>query len=109
MPSRSFSDVSELPPLQEVRVVEAAPTQEISAEQAAPEPLPAGTFRKTETEKTKVQVREIAQTAVREIRKTPPKLYVYAIGVAVAVIGIFLGGFRLYDYFQRSRFSRPGT
>jgi len=111
MPSRSFSDVSELPPLQEVRVVEAAPTQEISAEQAAPEPLPAGTFRKTETEKTKVQVREIAQTAVREIRKTPPKLYVYAIGVAVAVIGIFLGGFRLYDYFQDrdSRGQAPST
>ncbi|HKR84070.1 MAG TPA: protein kinase, partial [Terriglobales bacterium] len=48
MPSRSFSDVSELPPLQEVRVSEAAPAQETSAEQAAPEPLPVGTFRKTE-------------------------------------------------------------
>jgi serine/threonine-protein kinase len=100
MPSRSFSDVSELPPLQEVRVVEAAPTQEASAEQAAPEPLPVATFRKTEAEKAKLQVRELAQTAVREIRKTPPKLYVCAIGVAVAVIGISLGGFRLYNYFQ---------
>jgi eukaryotic-like serine/threonine-protein kinase len=100
MPSRSFSDVSELPPLQEVRVVEAAPTQEASAEQAVPEPLPVATFRKTEAEKAKLQVREIAQTAVREIRKTPPKLYVCAIGVAVAVIGISLGGFRLYNYFQ---------
>ena len=100
MPSRSFSDVSELPPLQEVRVSEAAPAQETSAKQAAPEPLPVGTFRKTEAEKAKLQVREFAQTAVREIRKTPPKLYVYATGVAVAVIGIFLGGFRLYNYFQ---------
>ena len=100
MPSRSFSDVSELPPLKEVRVPEAAPRQDTPAEQTAPEPLPAGTFRKTEAEKAKVQVREIAQTAVREIRKTPPKLYLYAIGVAVAVIGIFLGGFRLYNYFE---------
>jgi eukaryotic-like serine/threonine-protein kinase len=106
-PSRSFSDVSELPPLKEVRVVEAPPTPETPAVEAAPEPLPAGTFRKTEAEKAKVQVREIAQTAVREIRKTPPKLYVYAIGVAVAVIGIFLGGFRLYNYFQDRDSSSP--
>jgi len=45
-------------------------------------------------------VREVAQKAVREIRKTPPKLYMYAIGGAVAIIGIFLGGFTLYNYFE---------
>ena len=99
-PSRSFSEVSELPPLQEVRVVEPAPAPEAPAEESAPEALPPIAFRKTEAEKSKVQVREVAQKAVREIRKTPPKLYVYAIGAAIAVIGICIGGFRLYSYFE---------
>jgi hypothetical protein len=92
--------VSELPPLEEVRIVEATPPPEASVEAAAPEPLPAPAFRKIDAEKSKVQVREVAQRAVREIRKTPPKLYVYGIGAAVAVIGICVGGFRIYNYFQ---------
>ena len=98
--SKSFSEVSELPPLEEVRIVEATPPPEASVEAAAPEPLPAPAFRKIDAEKSKVQVREVAQRAVREIRKTPPKLYVYGIGAAVAVIGICVGGFRIYNYFQ---------
>ncbi len=98
-PAKSFSDVSELPPLREVRTVAPPPPVESQPEEIAPEPLPAGVFRKVEPEKPKVQVREVAQKAVREIRKTPPKLYMYAIGGAVALIGIFIGGFSLYNYF----------
>ena len=85
--TKSFSDISELPPLREVRIVPPSPPSELQAEEEiAPEPLPAGVFRKVEPEKPKVQVREVAQKAVREIRKTPPKLYMYAIGGAVALI-----------------------
>jgi serine/threonine protein kinase len=100
-PAKSFSDISELPPLREVRIDPLPPPADLQAEEEiAPEPLPAGVFRKAEPEKPKVQVREVAQKAVREIRKTPPKLYMYAIGGAVALIGLFIGGFSLYNYFQ---------
>jgi hypothetical protein len=99
-PTKSFSDISELPPLREVVIAPPPPPAELHVEEAAPEPIPAGVFQKVEPEKPKVQVREVAQKAVREIRKTPPKLYMYAIGGAVAVIGIFLGGFSLYNYFE---------
>ncbi len=98
----SFSDVSELPPLKEVRIVEKAPAPESAAEESALDPVHAAVFRKSAPEKPKVQVqvREAAQKAVQEIKKTPPKLFVYGIGGAVAVIGILVGGFKLYSYFQ---------
>ena len=98
----SFSDVSELPPLKEVRIVEKTPAPESKAEEVAPDPVAAVVFRKSAPEKPKVQVqvREAAQKAVQEIKKTPPKLFVYGVGGAVAVIGILLGGFKLYNYFQ---------
>jgi hypothetical protein len=100
-PTKSFSDICELPPLREVVIAPPPPPAELQVEEVAPEePIPAGVFQKVEPEKPKVQVREVAQKAVREIRKTPPKLYMYAIGGAVAVIGIFLGGFSLYNYFE---------
>lgn len=100
-PTKSFSDISELPPLREVVIASPPPPAELQVEEVAPEePIPAGVFQKVEPEKPKVQVREVAQKAVREIRKTPPRLYMYAIGGAVAVIGIFLGGFSLYNYFE---------
>ncbi len=98
-PTKSFSDISELPPLREVVIAPPLPA-ELQVEEIAPEPIPEGIFHKVEPEKPKVQVREVAQKAVREIRKTPPKLYMYAIGGAVALIGIFLGGFTLYNYFE---------
>lgn len=101
-PSRtSFSEISELPPLKEVRIVEKTPAPE-STDEAVTDPIAAAVFRKSAPEKPKVQVqvREAAQKAVREIKKTPPKLFVYGLGGAVAVIGILVGGFKLYNYFQ---------
>jgi eukaryotic-like serine/threonine-protein kinase len=99
-PSKSFSDISELPPLREVRITAPAPSTETSVEEPVLDPPPAGVFQKSEPEKPKVQVREVAQKAVREIRKTPPKLYMYAIGGAVALILLFVAGFSLHNYFQ---------
>jgi serine/threonine protein kinase len=111
-PRTSFSEISELPPLKEVRIVEKTPAPETAAEEATLDPIAAAVFRKREPEKPKVQVqvREAAQKAVQEIKKTPPKLFVYGIGGAVAVIGILVGGFKLYNYFQdRDSTGEPAT
>ena len=93
---KSFSDMSELPPLKEVYV---APTP-VAAEapendEAAP---PEVVLKKSEPEKPKIQVREAAHKAVSEIKKTPPKLYLYAIGGAVALIGIIVAGMALFNW-----------
>ena len=95
--SKSFSDVSELPPLKEVRIVSTPPP---SAEEPEPlpEPPPVAAPRKIEPERPRVQVRQAAQRAVSEIRKTPPKLYLYAIGGAVAVIAMIIAGLALRNY-----------
>ncbi len=99
-PASSFSDISEMPPLKEVRILSPTPVTEKVAEDVGPDSVPAGVFHAAEPEKPKVQVRVVARKAVREIRKTPPKLYMYAIGGTVVLIGIFIGGFSLYNYFE---------
>jgi serine/threonine protein kinase len=87
-----FSDIAELPPLKEVYVappppppVENAPVQ---PEMAAVAPFRGG--RKAD-EKPKVQPREVATKAIKEIKGVPPKLYLYALGgaaILILVIGI---------------------
>ena len=86
----SFSEISELPPLKEVYIAPAPP----------PEPEPLQPARSTVTtfkgsrkidEKPKVQPREVAQKAIKEISKVPPKLMLYALAgaaILIAVIGI---------------------
>ena len=97
-PTKSFSDIAELPPLKEVHI--GAPTPE-PLEQSEPEPLPASTFnQKVEPEKPKAQIRETAKKAVREIRKTPPKLYLYAVAGAIGLILIIVAGMVLHTYLQ---------
>lgn len=83
----SFSEISELPPLKEVYVappspplVEVAPVQ---AQSPAIQPFRGG--RKVD-EKPKVQPREVARKAITEVKGVPPKLYLYAIGGAAALI-----------------------
>ena len=97
-PTKSFSDVSELPPLREVRIAEPAPAAE-EVEEPAPE-LPVATPAKAEPAKPRMQVRKAAQRAVREIRNTPPKLYLYAVSCAVFVIALYLAGMTFYNYFE---------
>ncbi len=108
----SFSEISALPPLKEVRIVEKTPAPENTKEETSADPVHAAVFRKRGPDKPKVQVqvREAAQKAVREIKKTPPKLFVYGLGGAVAVIGILVGGFKLYNFFQdRDSGSEPAS
>ena len=89
----SFSEISELPPLKEVYVappppppVEVAPVQP-----EAPAITPFRGGRKID-EKPKVQPREVAEKAIKEIKAVPPKLYLYALGgAAVLILAIGIG------------------
>jgi len=95
-PAGSFSEISELPPLKESYTPAPAPTS-----QPEPvEPLPQVVLGKRIEEKPKIQVREAAQKAVSEIRGTPPKLFLYAIAVAVVVIAAIVTGIMLHNYFE---------
>jgi serine/threonine protein kinase len=93
---RSFSDTSELPPLKEVYVDPPAPT----TDELLSEALPQVVLQKSAPDKAKVQVGEAAQKAVAEIRKMPPKLYLYGLGGAVVLIALIVGGIAANNYLQ---------
>jgi serine/threonine protein kinase len=84
-PSRggvSFSEMTELPPLKELYI--ASPTPPPAVEQPAAD---APNFRSgSEPEKPKIQPREVAEKAIKEIRSVPPRLMVYSIAGAAVVI-----------------------
>ncbi len=83
-PHRSFSEIDELPPLKEVLVADPFSSPSNSSN---PAEIRRPAFMKTgHPEKTKVDPGVIAKNAMVEIQKMPPKLFVYAIGAAVAII-----------------------
>ncbi len=57
---------------------------------------------RVQPEKPKVQPREVARKAVTEIKKTPPKLFLYAIAGAVAVILLVVGFIALRIHSENS-------
>jgi len=78
--SVSFSEMTELPPLKEVYVEPPPPP-------AHDEPvLSAPSFTSREPEKMKVQPREVAEKAIKEIKSVPPQLMIYSIAGAAVVI-----------------------
>jgi hypothetical protein len=85
---RSFSEIDELPPLKEIYVAPAPPPP--NQEQAS-EPR-ATVYQAPAEEKPRIQPREAAKKAVKEIKKTPPKLFMYAIAAAVGVILLIVVG-----------------
>src|SRR5579864_7109415 len=92
---QSFSEISELPPMKEVYV---APPPPVADEQA--ESVETASLKKMAAAKPKVQVREAAQRAVGAIRRTPPKLYLYAVSAAVSLIALYVAGMTLYNYME---------
>jgi Protein kinase domain/PEGA domain len=94
----SFSDITELPPLKEVRISTPAPEPE-PEETETPALKPEPVYRHIEIEKPKIQVREVAQKAVAEIRKVPPQLVLYVVGGALALGLLTVGGLSLLSYF----------
>jgi len=95
----SFSDLEELPPLKEAFWVAPAPPP---AEEVAPEPSPLTALRAKEPEKPKVQPREVAQKAIKEIKSVPPKLMIYSLAGAVAVILLICIGIAMRIHSQNA-------
>jgi len=86
----SFSEISELPPLKEVYVAPQPPPPPVDAPQIQ-EPSAATVLRRRVDEKPKVQPREVAQKAIKEIKGVPPKLMLYSLagaGILILIIGI---------------------
>lgn len=78
----SFSEMTELPPLKEDYITTPSPSP--AAEQ---QPSPAPNFRSGgEPEKPRVQPREVAEKAIKEIKNVPPRLMVYSIAGAAVLI-----------------------
>jgi hypothetical protein len=78
----SFSEMTELPPLKEIYI--APPSPPSSFEQ--PTALAPDFISSSEPEKPKVQPREVAEKAIKEIKNVPPSLMVYSIAGAAVVI-----------------------
>jgi hypothetical protein len=78
----SFSEMTELPPLKEIYIAPPPPPPAFEQPAAA-----APNFRSSsEPEKPKVQPREVAEKAIKEIKNVPPSLMVYSIAGAAVVI-----------------------
>jgi hypothetical protein len=77
----SFSEVTELPPLKEVYV---PPPQPPALEQT--DPTASGIGRGRGSEKPKLQSREVATQAIKEIKNVPARLMMYSIAGAGALI-----------------------
>jgi len=95
---RSFSDLEELPPLKEVYIAP-PPAKSQAAEPEAP--LPSIIMRPSAVpEKPKVDPREVAEKAIKEIKSVPPKLMVYSLTGAVAVVLVIAGMVAWRSYSQ---------
>ncbi len=82
--STSFSEISELPPLKEVIIKPEAPPP-------PPAPIAAPVHTQfeghvDEEDKPRVNPREVAQKAIKEVKNVPPQLMLYSILGAVALI-----------------------
>jgi eukaryotic-like serine/threonine-protein kinase len=78
----SFSEMTELPPLKEDYITTPSPSP--AAEQ---QPSPEPNFRSGgEPEKPRIQPREVAEKAIKEIKNVPPRLMVYSIAGAAVLI-----------------------
>ncbi len=98
----SFSEISELPPLKEVYV--APPPPPPIFEPTPPAKHSSTMFQGTpkHDDKPKVQPKEVAEKAIKEIKSVPPSLYAYSIGIALAVILAIGIGVTYYVHSQNS-------
>jgi serine/threonine protein kinase len=94
----SFSEMTELPPLKEVYIAPPPPPPPVQPTESAPSTVATyQSLRKSKVEeKPKVQPREVAQKAIKEIKGVPPKLMAYALGGAAALILVIGIGVTIY-------------
>ncbi len=86
----SFSEMTELPPLKEVYI---APTPSPASFEQPASHEPTVTEYEGEAEQPpKVQPREVAQKAIKEIKNVPPQLMIYSIAAAAVLILIIAIG-----------------
>lgn len=95
--STSFSEISELPPLKEVYI---APPPPPSAEVPLATPAAPAYRAARKPEKPKVQPREVAQKAIKEIKGVPPKLIGYSLAAAAVLILAIAIGVTIYIHNQ---------
>jgi len=81
----SFSDIDELPPLNEPVFAAPSLSEPVAEEPEQPPQMPVAQLRRKE-EKPKVQAREVAQKAFHEIKTIPSRLIFYSILCAVGLI-----------------------
>jgi eukaryotic-like serine/threonine-protein kinase len=93
----SFSEISELPPLKEIYTAPPPPPPPVQEEPSAA-PISPTVFKRRlkDEEKPKIQPREVAEKAIKEIKGVPPKLYGYALGGAAVLILAIGIGFTIY-------------
>ncbi len=91
----SFSEMTELPPLKEAYVPPPPPPSTSSYQPVNSGPAPVTMFQggspQDEEEKPRVQPREVAAKAIKEIKGVPPKLMLYALsgaGILILLIGL---------------------
>jgi serine/threonine protein kinase len=82
--SRSFSDLAEMPPLKEPVFVPSIPA--ISEPEQVMRPALRDSLHEHEEEKPRIQPREIAEKAFRQIATIPPRLMMFSILGAVGLI-----------------------
>jgi serine/threonine protein kinase len=97
----SFSEIDELPPLKEVYIAPPPAPPPVEAPLATPM---ASVTRSAprKPEKPRVQPREVAAKAIKEVKGVPPKLMMYALGGAGALILAIAIGVTLYIHSQSS-------
>jgi serine/threonine protein kinase len=98
----SFSEISELPPLKEVYVAPPPPPAPVEPEEIVRPVVTTFKSSRKVDEKPKVQPREVAQKAIKEIKGVPPKLMLYAVaaaGILILIIGV---GVSIYIHSQNS-------
>jgi eukaryotic-like serine/threonine-protein kinase len=100
----SFSEMSELPPLKEVYVAPPPPPPVSSFEpmQSVRPAITAFKAGRKIDEKPKVQPREVAQKAIKEIKNVPPKLMLYSLAGAAILIVIIAIGVTIYVHSMNS-------
>ncbi len=93
----SFSEMTELPPLKEIYIPPPPPplSRLSRHNEFCPDSHPVRGGRKAD-EKPKVQPREVAQKAIKEIKNVPPKLIFYALAAAGIIIVIIAIGITIY-------------
>ena len=98
----SFSEISELPPLKEVYIAPPPPPPVEIPQAVAPPVVTIARTMPRRDEKPRIQPREVAGKAIKEIKGVPPKLMMYALGGAGALILAIGIGVTFYIHSQNS-------